>query len=177
MKYLSMIAVAGLLLAGTTPVLAQAPDDAQIADIVLVADQVDIYAGKLAESRGHSQDVRSFGKEMVTDHGAVNKQARALAKKLHLAPQSSATSKSLRAGGTANLRDLRKLHGAAFDKAYIDHEVAYHQQVIDALKMTLIPNAQNAGLKQLLQTGLPIFQGRNYSPPNASAPMNGCLTT
>lgn len=159
MKYLSLIAAAGLVLGGTAVALAQTPDDAQIADIVLVADQVDIDAGKLAESRGHSEDVRSFGKEMVTDHGAVNKQARALAMKLHLTPQSSATSKSLKAGGVRSLRHLKRLHGTAFDDAYIGHEVTYHEQVIDALKGTLIPNAQNGELKQLLQTGLPIFQG------------------
>jgi len=73
MKYLNWVAAVVLLL-GTTVALAQAPSDAQIADVVLVADQVDIDAGKLAESRGHSQDVRSFGKDMVTDHSAVNKQ-------------------------------------------------------------------------------------------------------
>jgi len=158
MKYLGMAAAAVLLL-GSSAAFSQAPSDAQIADIVLVADQVDINVGKLAEARGHEADVRSFGKEMVTDHSAVNKQARELAKRLHLTPETSATSKSLKEGGAANLKDLRKLHGAAFDKAYIDHEITYHQQVIDALMNTLIPNAQNADLKQLLQTGLPLFQG------------------
>ena len=158
MKYFSMIAAAALLL-GSNVAFAQAPSDAQIADIVLVADQVDINTGKLAETRGHSAEVRSFGKEMVTDHSAVNKQATALAKMLNLTPESSATSRSLKDGGAAYLKELRKLHGTAFDKAYIDHEVTYHQQVIDALMNTLIPNAKNAQLKQLLQTGLPIFQG------------------
>jgi putative membrane protein len=162
MKHFSTIAAAAAataLLLGPAAAFAQAPSDAQIADIVLVADQVDIDAGRLAESRGHSADVRSFGKEMVTDHSAVNQQATDLAKKLNLTPEPSATSKSLSAGGAANLKDLRRLHGAAFDKAYVDHEVAYHQQVIDAIKSTLIPNAQNAQLKQLLQSGLPLFEG------------------
>src|SRR6185437_15085712 len=143
MKYLSMIAIVSLLL-GTNLALAQAPSDAQIADIVLVANQVDIDAGKLAEARGHSQDVRSFAKEMVTDHSAVNKQATELANKLNLKPESSATSMSLKDGGAANLKSLEKLHGAAFDKAYIDHEVSYHEQVIGVLNMTLIPDAQNS---------------------------------
>jgi putative membrane protein len=82
-----------------------------------------------------------------------------LANKLNLKPESSATSMSLKDGGAANLKSLEKLHGAAFDKAYIDHEVSYHEQVIGVLNMTLIPDAQNSELKQLLQTGLPIFQG------------------
>lgn len=175
MKYLGMLASAALLLgsAGAFAQNAQTPSDAQIADIALVADQVDINAGRLAERRGHSADVRSFGKEMVRDHGAVNREARELAKKLHLTPKPSETSKSLRSGGRANLKDLRHLHGAAFDKAYIDHEVTYHEAVINALKNTLIPDAQNAQLKQLLQTGLPLFEGHLERARKIQAELGG----
>jgi Domain of unknown function (DUF4142) len=45
--------------------------------------------------------------------------------------------------GTENVAQLSKLHGAAFDRASIAHEVAYHQQVLDTLDKTLIPNASN----------------------------------
>ena len=150
-------AAALLLVAGSA--FAQAPNDAQIAAIVVTANQVDIDAGKLAESKGGTQDVKAFGKGMVTDHSAVNKQAEALAKKLKLTPESNPTSQSLKDGGVTNIASLKKLKGAAFDKAYIDHEVTYHEQVIDAIKTTLIPNAKNAELKALLEQGLPLFQG------------------
>ncbi len=157
MKNLGILFAATLLVASSA--YAQAPNDAQIASIVVTANQVDIDAGKLAESKGGTADVKAFGKSMVTDHSAVNKQATDLAKKLKLTPEDNATSKSLKAGGETNLADLKKLKGAAFDKAYIDHEVAYHEQVIDAIKTTLIPNAKNAELKALLQSGLPLFEG------------------
>ena len=52
---------------------------------------------------------------------------------------------------------LKTLKGAAFDKAYVDHEVAYHQQVIDALDKTLIPGATNEELKALLIKVRPAF--------------------
>jgi len=58
------------------------PNDAQIAHIVVTANQIDIDAGKLAGRKGHAKDVRDFGKMMVTDHTGVNKQAIALVKKL-----------------------------------------------------------------------------------------------
>ena len=157
MKSLGILFAATLLVASSA--YAQAPNDAQIASIVVTANQVDIDAGKLAESKGGTAEVKAFGKSMVTDHSAVNKQATDLAKKLKLTPEDNATSKSLKAGGETNLADLKKLKGAAFDKAYIDHEVAYHEQVIDAIKTTLIPNAKNAELKALLQSGLPLFEG------------------
>ena len=136
---------------------AQAPSDAQIASIVVTANQVDIDAGKLAESKGSNAEVKAFGKQMVTDHSGVNKQAVALVTKLKVKPEDNATSKSLKSGGDENVAKLKKLSGAAFDKAYIDHEVAYHEQVLDALDKTLIPSAQNAELKSLLVAVRPAF--------------------
>jgi putative membrane protein len=136
---------------------AQAPSDAQIADIVVTANQVDIDAGKLAESKASNAEVKAFGKQMVTDHSGVNKQAVALVTKLKVTPEDNATSKALKAGGADNVRNLQKLSGPAFDRAYVDHEVAYHQQVLDAVDKTLIPSAQNAELKSLLVTVRPAF--------------------
>ena len=54
-------------------------------------------------------------------------------------------------------RHPRGLSGAAFDKAYVDHALAYHQAVIDALDKTLIPGAKNAELKALLVKMRPAF--------------------
>jgi putative membrane protein len=139
------------------PALAQSPNDAQIAAIVVAANQVDIDAGKLAESKGSNAEVKAFGKQMVTDHSGVNKQAVALVTKLKVKPEDNPTSESLKKGGEDNLKNLKTLSGAAFDKAYIEHEVAYHQQVLDALDKTLIPSAQNAELKNLLVTVRPAF--------------------
>jgi putative membrane protein len=129
----------------------QGPTDPQIAQIVVTANQVDIDAGKLAEAKSHSKDVRAFGKRMVTDHTAVNKSAVALVNKLHVKPEPSDTSASLKKGGSENLANLRKLKGKDFDKAYVDHEVEYHQAVIDAVDKTLIPSAKNEELKALLE--------------------------
>ncbi|MEO8858214.1 MAG: DUF4142 domain-containing protein [Burkholderiaceae bacterium] len=138
---------------------AQAPSDAQIASIVVTANQVDIDAGKLAESKAHEKDVKAFAKQMVTDHTGVNKQAVALVTKLKVKPEDNATSQSLKKAGDENLKALKALKGEAFDKAYIDHEVTYHEQVLDAIDKTLIPNAQNAELKALLVAVRPAFVG------------------
>ena len=126
------------------------PSDPQIAGIVVTANQIDIAAGKLAKIRTKNKEVSKFAQQMITDHTAVNKQAGALAKKLHVKPAASDTSKSLKAGAADNMKNLKGLKGAAFDKAYVDHEVAYHQAVLDAIDKVLIPNAQNAELKELI---------------------------
>ena len=149
--------VGGLLAALPTPSIAQQISDAEIAAIVVTANQVDIDAGKLAESKASNPEVKAFGTQMVTDHSGVNKQAVALVTKLKVTPEDNATSKSLKDGGAENVKALQKLSGAAFDRAYVDHEVVYHQQVLDAIDKTLIPSAQNAELKSLLVAVRPAF--------------------
>jgi putative membrane protein len=152
-----VIAVAGFLWVPIGGVSAQGVNDAQIASIVVSANKIDIDAGKLAASRSTNDEVRAFARLMVTDHTGVNKSATDLAAKLKVTPQDNATSQSLKADGEKNLAHLRTLKGAAFDKAYIDHEVVYHQQVIDALDKTLIPGATNEELKALLVKVRPAF--------------------
>jgi putative membrane protein len=152
-----MVFAAGLTLALAGSARAQAPTDPQIAAIVVTANQVDIDAGKLAASKGSSADVKSFGEQMVTDHTGVNKQAKELVTKLKVTPEDNPTAESLKKGGAENVAQLKTLSGKAFDKAYIDHEIAYHQQVLDALDKTLVPNAQNAELKALLVKVRPAF--------------------
>jgi putative membrane protein len=153
-----MMLKTGLVLIAVSAVAAaaaaQSPNDAQIAAIVVTANQVDIDAGRLAEQKAHSPEVKAFGKQMVTDHTGVNKQATELVTKLGVKPEDNPTSQSLKSGGDDN---LKALSGAAFDKAYVDHEVAYHQQVLDAMDKTLIPSASNPELKALLQKVRPAF--------------------
>jgi len=159
MKSSALIFASALVVAGGAFAQGTGPNDAQIAHIVVTANQVDIDAGKLAESKGTNKDVKAFGKQMVTDHTAVNQQAVALAGKLKVTPEDNPTSQSLKAGGADNVKKLQGLSGAQFDKAYVDHEVAYHEQVLDAIDKTLIPSAKNEELKALIVKVRPAFVG------------------
>lgn len=145
--------LAALALAAALSFQAQAdtaPNDAQIAAIVVTANQVDVDAGKLAAGKTQSATVKAFAQQMVTDHSGVNKMAVDLVTKLKVKPQDNPTAQSLQKGGDDNLAKLRTLSGAAFDKAYVDQEVTYHVAVLDALDKVLIPSASNAELKALL---------------------------
>ncbi len=133
------------------------PSDAQIAAIVVTANQVDIDAGKLAQSMAASKDVKDFAQLMITDHSGVNKAATELVQKLKVKPEENPTSASLKKGGDENLAKLKQLKGAAFDRAYVDHEVTYHVNVLDAIDKSLIPNARNEELKALLVKVRPAF--------------------
>jgi putative membrane protein len=135
------------------------PTDPQIAHIAYTAGVIDIAAAKQAQSKASNKDVKAFADDMIRDHEAVNKQALDLIKKLKVTPEDNDTSKSLSKNAADKIAELGKLSGAAYDKAYVANEVAYHKAVNGALETLLIPSASNAELKSLLQTGLKIFQG------------------
>ena len=134
------------------------PNDAQIAHIAYTAGEIDIKAAQPLQ-KSKNKEVRDFAENMVHDHTAVNDQALALVKKLKVTPQDNDTSKALVKQADAKRAELEKLSGPAFDKAYADNEAAYHKTVDNALETVLIPDATNSELKDLLTTGLKIFQG------------------
>jgi putative membrane protein len=128
--------------------------DPQIAHIAYTAGEIDIKAAKQAIDKASNTEVKQFAQDMVRDHEAVNTQALDLVKKLKVTPEDNDTSKALSKQASDKLAELGKLKGAAFDKAYIENEVAYHKTVNGALETQLIPSASNVELKGLLQTGL-----------------------
>ena len=150
---------AAALLACSAPAIgAEAPTDPQIAHIAYTAGNIDIAAAKQALARSHARAVRSFAQQMIRDHQAVNDKALALVKKLHVTPQDNPTSQGLTKAADAERSKLARLKGAAFDREYVNNEVAYHKTVNGALESTLIPSAKNGELKSLLQTGLTLFR-------------------
>ncbi|HEX5454473.1 MAG TPA: DUF4142 domain-containing protein [Stellaceae bacterium] len=153
----TLVFAAGM--AAVQPTHAAQLTDPQIAHIAYTADSIDIKAAQQALKKSHNPEVRGFAQDMIRDHTAVNQKALALLKKLHVKPQDNATSRALTKQAEAERLKLAKLSGPAFDRAYAQNEVAYHQEVNKALADTLIPSASNPQLKSLLETGLKIFQG------------------
>jgi putative membrane protein len=154
------LAAAFIFAGAATPVIAaDKPTDPQIAHIAYTAGDLDIQAANQALKISKNPHVLAFAQDMVRDHKAVNDKALALVKKLNITPEDNDTSRSLTKQAGEKRIELAKLSGAAFDKAYMDNEVAYHKTVDDALSTTLIPSSSNAELKKLLQTGLKIFEG------------------
>ncbi len=135
------------------------PTDPQIVGIVVAANDIDINYGKLALSKTKNQQIHEFAQQMVTDHSAVQKSVFDLGAKLKVTPADSDTGAALKKQASETMAKLKGLKGAAFDKAYVDNEVAYHAAVIDAVSKVLIPNAKNAELKNALVGAAPLFQG------------------
>jgi putative membrane protein len=158
MKLTTLASAAALLVVPVALSAAEkGPNDAQIAAIVVTANQVDVDAGKLAAATTANPEVKKFADLMVADHTAVNKSAVDLVTKLGVKPEANATADALKKGGDDNVAHLHTLHGADFDRAYVTREVAYHEQVLAAIDKTLIPSASNAELKALLVKVRPAF--------------------
>jgi putative membrane protein len=132
--------------------------DPEIASVAVTADQIDIDYAAIAKAKSKNKDVLEFAATMAKDHGSVNAQAVALAKKLGVTPKDNPTTQSLLSQATTTKQMLNSKSGAEFDKAYVDNEVAYHKAAIDVVENTLIPDATNPELKSLLQSALPIFK-------------------
>ena len=156
----TMIAAQPARAQGTAAASAKpAIDDPTIVAIFDAANTWDIEAAQVALQKSRSKDVRSFAKMMAHDHKAVRQMGRDLAKKLKVTPTPPGKDFALYQAHLAAMKTLRATkRGPAFDKAYIDNEVAFHQAVIDAVTTTLLPATQNAELRQLETTVAPNFQ-------------------
>jgi putative membrane protein len=167
-RWIAMIAAAALM-SGAAHAEGAKLTDPQIAHIAYTAGVIDIAAAKQALTKASNKEVKAFAEDMVRDHEAVNKQALDLVKKLKVTPEDNDTSKALSKQAADKLTEIGKLSGAAFDKAYVENEVAYHKAVDSALETQLIPSASNGELKSLLQTGLKIFQGHEQHAEHVAA--------
>ena len=147
--------------------------DANIAAIVVAANTADIDNGEQAAAKTKNAEVKAFAALMVSDHGSVNNKAAALAAKLSLTPEDNDTSRNLKASQDSIRAAIKLKTGSDFNKAYIDNEVTYHQTVLDAIDQTLIPNAQNAELKQLLTDVRPTIAAHLDHAKSIQAKLSG----
>jgi putative membrane protein len=135
----------------------QGPDDATIVAIFDAANTADIETGQLAGERARSQEVKDYGAMLVRDHRQVRQMGRDLAAKLGVTPTPPTDDQGARNHALV-MRRLREVPAADFDRAFLQHEVAFHKEVLDAMNSTLIPAIDNAELKDLVEKVAPAFQ-------------------
>ena len=136
---------------------APALDDAAIVGIFDIANTWDIETGSLAAKKATRQDVKDFGAMLARDHKMVQGQGRDLATKLKVTPTPVPADFSLKVAHEAAMKKLEGLSGPAFDKAFLEHEVAYHQAVVDAINKTLMPAIKSIELKGFVEKVAPAF--------------------
>lgn len=148
------ILIASPAFAQTNPKLS----DPEVASVAVVANQIDISYAEIAKEKSKDAEVLKFAQTMINDHNAVIAQAAALVKKLGVTPKDNEVSQKLLADAEKTKKSLRAKSGKVFDQAYVDNEVAYHKAVIAAVEGLLIPETDNAELKELLQNVVPALK-------------------
>jgi putative membrane protein len=137
---------------------ADALSDVEIAHAAYTADDLDIAYAKIALEKSQTPAIRDFAQMMVKDHTAANEAALALVKKLGVTPKDNAFSQTLVKNGEAKKAELRGLSGTAFDKAYAQNELGYHQVVVKTVAEQWIPSIQNAEFKKFMTDANEIFK-------------------
>jgi putative membrane protein len=132
-------------------------DDPTIIAIFDAANTADIETGQLAAIRGHTAEVRAFGAMLARDHQQVRQIGRDLAAKLDVTPTPPTDDAAAKAHAQA-MASLRQKSGPDFDHAFLQHEVAFHKAVIDAVKGTLLPAVRNEELRALVVKVAPAFE-------------------
>jgi putative membrane protein len=88
----------------------------------------EVKLGKLAESKGSTPKVKSFGKKMVADHTLAINKLKAAALKSKMTLPSDLSDSQL-----ATYAELSKLSGLAFDRKYAAEMVEGHAKAVDAV--------------------------------------------
>jgi putative membrane protein len=166
-----LAAVLALALAGSAPLAAQAAkpaaqlDDPTIVAIFDAANTWDIQTGALGAKKGTTKEIRDFGAMLERDHKAVRQQGRDLATKLHVTP-TPPRDFAMAKDHEAAVKKLSGLKGKAFDRAFLEHEVAFHKAVLDAVTSTLMPALKNQEVKDLVTKVAPAFTAHMAAAQN-----------
>lgn len=168
LKSFAGAAAVALLLAGAacarSPQMAEAPrsvsrgervTDANIAAIVVAANNADIAYANMALNKAISPEVRAYAQRMIADHGGVNTAATALVTRLGITPVETSISLDLRDKAELIRDRLRERQGVEFDRDYIDNEIEYHESLLKTIDDTLIPSATNPDVREILRTTRP----------------------
>jgi putative membrane protein len=131
-------------------------DDPTIVAIFDAANTYDIETGTLAVKKARSKEAHEFGEMLVRDHTNVRQQGRDLAASLKVTPTPPKDFALAKAHAEA-MTKLRSLSGRQFDRAFLQHEIDFHNAVIDAVTKSLLPATQNAQLKDLETKVAPAF--------------------
>lgn len=124
--------------------------DAEIAGILVAANQGQIELNRLAVQKASSPEVRQFAQQMIDEHGEAGDNATALLNRLGVTPAETEASRNLRRNNQQTVEVLRKWEGEEFDRTFMNHEVTVHEFLSDTLENQLIPSARNRELRNFL---------------------------
>ncbi|MDB5034196.1 MAG: outer membrane protein-like protein [Chlorobi bacterium] len=132
-------------------------NDANILAALSMADSAEITEGKLALKKGKNADVKKFAQMMITDHGKMMSDGKALAARLKITPTPAADD-NMKGETEMMVQELTSAaDGADFDAKYIAEAVGDHQKDLTMLN-AMQAKAQAPELKDAIGKAIPIVQ-------------------
>jgi putative membrane protein len=126
--------------------------DAQIARVVMVANEGEVMLGQLGQSRATDRAVRDFNARMVTEHTAARQRLEQRVQEQGLQPEDSPVSMHLQQEVQRMMAALEQTPARSFDLAMMGSQVAAHARTALTADSLLAPQARNTVLIQELQT-------------------------
>jgi putative membrane protein len=151
MHKLVFAAIVAASLAPATALAAASSADKAFITEAIQGNLAEIQMGQLAQQKGQSDAVKSFGQMLVTDHQANNQKATQVADQLGVTPPQQPSAKQ-----KADYRKLSKLSGAAFDRQFARMMVMDHKQ--DIAKFQREAKKTNDPLGQYASNTLPVLK-------------------
>ena len=150
--------------------------DARLVALLHHVNQDEIAAGKLAQQKGQSVDIKAYGKQLVTDHSSSDQEVMAAAKKAGISPSDSAltaSDKEMMRVDKNKMEQIKRMSGAEFDRTFAQVLVQDHQHMISLLR-DHEGDLQSPELKTLVDNTIPVLEKhkdlarkalRNAPPP------------
>ncbi|KAJ54692.1 hypothetical protein ACMU_16385 [Actibacterium mucosum KCTC 23349] len=144
-----------------SPVMAAGTDDLKDSEILAIYAQVnsfDIETAFLAISKDCAASTTELARHLSTDHLWVRRTVLDLAVENGLTYTLPAARIEAQITHDATMARLSELECDRFDGAFLEHDVAFHEAAIDAVRTVLLPAADNPALKSHFQDILPAFE-------------------
>ena len=125
-------------------------NDREILQILMTVNDSQIDQGKQAKKNSKSKPVKDFADMMILEHKQVQKDLKSWSSKTKIKVGPSKLNDDLQKTAKASIKKLKHVSGKEFDRDYSADQIAMHQGLLDQLDSTLIPNAQDQELKDLL---------------------------
>jgi len=153
-------------LASTPPATAATPTtgdvaggwtDANVVDVLTVANQGEVDYSQLGVDKATNASVKQYAQMMVKDHGTMLTAVKDLATRLNVTPASNDKANDLKEENTKDINDLNGKTGSEFDKEFMDEQIDMHQETLDLLT-DLDGRTTNADLKTAIAEAKPKVQ-------------------
>jgi putative membrane protein len=113
------------------------------------ANMAEVAAGKVAQEKARSDDVKKFGQHMVEDHGKMLDEMKQMGEKKGARLPASPDKEQ-----QAAMKKLEAMSGDNFDRAFMEQMVKDHQKALKLAQDTA-KNAKDGELKQAAQKATP----------------------